>query len=230
MPRTLDKARGRLFQDRENTEPMIDLYTWMTPNGRKASIMLEEIGLPYTVHPIDINEGAQHHPDFLKISPNNRIPAIVDHDTGIAMMESGAILLYLAEKTGMLLPTEKKARWKAIEWLMWQMGGIGPMLGQAHHFLKFNQGKSDYAEERYATEAERLYGVLDRRLGEAEYLAGGYSVADIATWPWISRFEWQRIHMDGYPNVKRWYVSMAERPAVQRGYQVPKKVSDIPMP
>ena len=209
---------------------MIDLYTWMTPNGRKASIMLEEIGLPYTVHPIDITEGAQHHPDYLKISPNNRIPAIVDHDTGITMMESGAILLYLAEKTGMLLPTEEKARWKTIEWLMWQMGGIGPMLGQAHHFLQFNQGKSEYAEERYATEAKRLYGVLDRRLAEVEYLAGGYSVADIATWPWISRFEWQRIHMDIYPNVKRWYISMAERPAVQRGYHVPEKVSDIPMP
>ncbi len=209
---------------------MIDLYTWMTPNGRKASIMLEEIGLPYTVHPIDITEGAQHHLDFLKISPNNRIPAIVDHDTGITMMESGAILLYLADKTGMLLPSEKKARWKAIEWLMWQMGGIGPMLGQAHHFLQFNQGKSEYAEERYATEAERLYGVLDRRLADVEYLAGGYSVADIATWPWISRFEWQRIHMDVYPNVKCWYVSMAERPAVLRGYHVPEKASDIPMP
>lgn len=209
---------------------MIDLYTWVTPNGRKASIMLEEVGLPYTVHPIDINEGEQHEPSFLKISPNNRIPAIVDHDTGITMMESGAILLYLAEKTGMLLPTEQQARWKAIEWLMWQMGGIGPMLGQAHHFLKFNKGKSEYAEERYAKEAARLYGVLDRRLAGNEHLAGEYSVADIATWPWISRFEWQGIRMDAYPNVKRWYVTIAARPAVQRGYQVPKKVSDIPMP
>lgn len=208
---------------------MIDLYTWTTPNGRKASIMLEEIGLPYTVHPIDINEGAQHHPDFLKISPNNRIPAIVDQDTGIAMMESGAILLYLAEKTGMLLPSEPRARWKAIEWLMWQMGGIGPMLGQAHHFLRFNKGKSEYAEERYGTEAQRLYGVLDRRLADTEYLAGAYSVADIATWPWISRFEWQGIDMNAYPSVKRWYVDIAARPAVQRGYQVPKKANDIPM-
>ena len=209
---------------------MIDLYTWSTPNGRKASIMLEETGLPYATHPVDINEGEQHHPDFLKISPNNRIPAIVDHDTGITMMESGAILLYLAEKAGMLLPGEPKDRWKAVEWLMWQMGGVGPMLGQAHHFLKFNKGKSAYAEERYGAEARRLYGVLDRRLGESEYLAGAYSVADIATWPWISRFEWQGIHMDAHPNVKRWYLAIAARPAVQRGYHVPKKVNDIPMP
>ncbi len=209
---------------------MIELYTWNTPNGRKASIMLEETGLPYTTHPIDINQGEQHDPEFLKISPNNRIPAIVDHDTGIAMMESGAILLYLAEKTGMLLPTEQRDRWKAIEWLMWQMGGIGPMLGQAHHFLRFNKGKSDYAEERYGTEARRLYGVLDRRLAGTEYLAGAYSVADIATWPWISRFEWQDIDMDAFPNVKRWYVAIAARPAVGRGYHVPDKVNDIPIP
>lgn len=209
---------------------MIDLYTWNTPNGRKVSIMLEEVGAPYTVHPIDITQGAQHDPEFLKISPNNRIPAIIDHDTGIAMMESGAILLYLAEKTGMLMPAEQPARWKAIEWLMWQMGGIGPMLGQAHHFLRFNKGKSDYAEERYGAEAQRLYSVLDRRLADTEYLAGAYSVADIATWPWISRFEWQDIDMDAYPNVKRWYVAIAAHPAVQRGYHVPDKVKDIPMP
>lgn len=209
---------------------MIDLYTWITPNGRKASIMLEEVGLPYTVHPIDITEGEQHHPDFLKISPNNRIPAIVDHDTGITMMESGAILLYLAEKTGMLMPGDAGLRWRAIEWLMWQMGGIGPMLGQAHHFLKFNKGKSEYAEERYGGEARRLYAVLDRRLGETEYLAGEYSVADIATWPWISRFEWQEIDMGVYANVTRWYRAIAARPAVERGYHVPKKVNDIPMP
>jgi len=209
---------------------MIDLYTWITPNGRKVSIMLEEIGLPYTVHPIDITAGDQHDPEFLKISPNNRIPAVVDHDTGIAMMESGAILLYLAEKTGMLLPSDARARWKAIEWLMWQMGGVGPMLGQAHHFLRFNKGKSEYAEERYGTEAQRLYRVLDRRLGDTEYLAGDYSIADIATWPWISRFEWQDIDMHAYPNVERWYVAMAERPAVQRGYHVPKTVNDVPMP
>ncbi len=209
---------------------MIDLYTWMTPNGRKASIMLEEVGLPYTVHPIDITEGDQHQPDFLKISPNNRIPAIVDHDTAITMMESGAILLYLAEKTGRLLPGDERLRWQAIEWLMWQMGGIGPMLGQVHHFLKFNKGKSEYAEVRYGAEAQRLYGVLDRRLADSEYLAGAYSVADIATWPWISRFEWQGIDMGAYANVTRWYRAIAERPAVRRGYHVPNKVNDIPMP
>jgi GST-like protein len=209
---------------------MIDLYTWTTPNGRKVSIMLEEVGLPYTAHAIDIGKGDQFQPDFLKISPNNRIPAIVDHDTGIEMMESGAILLYLAEKTGMLLPGDHRARWKTIEWLMWQMGGIGPMLGQAHHFLRFNKGKSTYAEDRYGDEAERLYGVLDRRLASNEYLAGEYSIADIATWPWISRYEWQNIDLAAYANVKRWYLAIAARPAVQRGYDVPQKVNDIPIP
>ena len=209
---------------------MIDLYTWSTPNGRKVSIMLEEVGLPYTVHPIDITKDDQHHPDFARISPNHKIPAIVDHDNGVTMMESGAILLYLAEKTGMLLPSEDKARWKTIEWLMWQMGGIGPMLGQVHHFVRFNKGKSAYAEERYFTEAQRLYGVLDGRLADREYLVDDYSVADIATWPWISRFEWQTIDLNDYPNVKRWYLAIAGRPAVQRGYHVPKKQQDIPMP
>ena len=209
---------------------MIDLYTWTTPNGRKVSIMLEEVGLPYTVHPINIMEGEQEHPDFLKISPNNKIPAIVDQDTGITMMESGAILLYLAEKTGQFLPKEEKARWQTIEWLMWQMGGAGPMLGQAHHFLHFNPGKAPYAEERYGKEAKRLYGVLDRRLADNDYLAGDYSVADMATWPWISRFEWQGIDLNEFPNVKRWYTAIAARPAVQRGYDVPKKTTDIPMP
>jgi GST-like protein len=210
---------------------MIQLYTWTTPNGRKASIMLEEVGLPYEAHPINIGEGEQFDPAFLKISPNNRIPAIVDEDTGVSMMESGAILMYLADKTGKLLSTDMKTRWKTIEWLMWQMGGVGPMLGQVHHFLKFNQGKAPYAEERYLNEGKRLYGVLDKRLGETEYMAGDdYSIADIATWPWISRFEWQTIDLNAYPNVKRWYVAIAERPAVQRGYDVPNKTQPIPMP
>jgi len=209
---------------------MIDLYTWTTPNGRKVSIMLEEVGLPYTVHPIDINAGDQHDSDFAAISPNRKIPAIVDRDTGITMMESGAILLYLAEKTGMLMPSEDKARWQTMEWLMWQMGGIGPMLGQVHHFVRFNKGKSAYAEDRYFTEAKRLYGVLDARLADHEYLVDDYSVADIATWPWISRFEWQTIDLNEYPNVKRWYLAIAGRPAVQRGYHIPTKLQDIPMP
>jgi len=209
---------------------MIDLYTWTTPNGRKVSIMLEEVGLPYTAHPIDITKGDQHRPDFVKISPNHKIPAIVDHDNEVTMMESGAILLYLAEKTGMLMPSEDKARWRTMEWLMWQMGGIGPMLGQVHHFVRFNKGKSAYAEERYFIEAQRLYGVLDQRLADHEYLVDDYSVADIATWPWISRFEWQTIDLDDYPNVKRWYLAIAGRPAVQRGYHVPKKLQEVPMP
>ncbi|MDH3439613.1 MAG: glutathione S-transferase N-terminal domain-containing protein [Gammaproteobacteria bacterium] len=210
---------------------MIDLYTWTTPNGRKVSIMLEEIGLPYTVHPVDIGKDEQFAPEFLKISPNNKIPAIVDNDEDIAMMESGAILIYLAEKTGQFLSTERRTRLKTLEWLMFQMGGVGPMLGQAHHFLHFKPDVSDYASKRYAEEAKRLYGVVDRRLGEAPYLAGNdYSIADIATWPWISRFEWQRIDLNDFPNVLRWYVEIAARPAVQKGYDVPRKVSDIPMP
>ncbi len=209
---------------------MIDLYTWTTPNGRKVSILLEELGLPYTTHPIDITKDEQFHPDFLKISPNNRIPAIVDRDTGFHLMESGAIMLYLAEKTGRLLPRELEPRYRVIEWLMWQMGGIGPMLGQVHHFVRFNAGKAPYAEERYTKEAHRLYGVLDKRLAEREYVADAYSIADIAIWPWISRFEWQKVDLGRYPNVKRWYVAIAGRPAVQRGYHVPKHVSDIPMP
>ena len=209
---------------------MIDLYTWTTPNGRKVSIMLEELGLPYTAHPIDIGKDEQFAPDFLKIAPNNRIPAIVDRDTGIALMESGAIMIYLADKTGRLLAPSGEQRYRAIEWLMWQMGGVGPMLGQVHHFVKYNPGKAPYAEERYLKEAHRLYGVLDRRLAGRDYVADDYSIADIAIWPWISRFEWQTIDMGRYPNVARWYRAIAARPAVQRGYQVPKPVGDIPLP
>jgi len=206
---------------------MIDLYTWSTPNGRKVSIALEELGVEYTVHPIDIGKNQQFDPSFLAISPNNKIPAIVDRDTGRAMMESGAILLYLADKYGALMGAD---RWVTLQWLMLQMGGVGPMLGQAHHFLRFNPGKAPYAEERFKTEAARLYGVLDARLRDHEYLADAYSIADIATWPWISRFEWQQIDLADYPNVARWYVALAKRPAVQRGYDVPAKVGDIPMP
>lgn len=209
---------------------MIDLYTWTTPNGRKISIALEELGLPYTVHAIDIGKDEQFAPAFLKISPNNRIPAIVDRDNNFSLMESGAILIYLAEKTGRLMPKDPNGRYRTLEWLMWQMGGIGPMLGQVHHFLKFNKGKSPYAEERYYKEAKRLYGVLDRRLQDHEYMAGDYSIADIATWPWISRFEWQEIDLHEFPNVKRWYTAIAARPAVQTGYQVPKNMGAIPMP
>jgi GST-like protein len=209
---------------------VIDLYTWTTPNGRKASIMLEEVGLPYTTHAVDISKDEQFKPEFLKISPNNRIPAIVDRDNNYHLMESGAILMYLAEKTGKLMPKDLDKRYRVNEWLMWQMGGIGPMLGQVHHFVKYNKGKAPYAEERYLKEAHRLYGVLDRRLAERAFVADEYSIADISIWPWISRFEWQTIDLGQYANVKRWYVEIAKRPAVQRGYDVPKKVSDIPMP
>ena len=209
---------------------MIDLYTWTTPNGRKVSIALEELGLPYTVHAIDINKNEQFAPDFLKISPNNKIPAIVDRDGDYPLFESGAILMYLAEKTGKLMPKDTASRYRVIEWVMFQMGGIGPMLGQAHHFLKYNRGKAPYAEERYGKEAKRLYKVLDTRLVGRHFLVDDYSIADIATWPWISRFEWQDIDLNEFPNVKRWYLEIAKRPAVQKGYQVPKEVGPIPMP
>ena len=209
---------------------MIDLYTWTTPNGRKVSIMLEELGLPYTAHAVNIGEGEQFKPEFLALSPNNKIPAIVDTDTGIHLMESGAILIYLAEKTGKLMPSENEKRYEVLEWLMWQMGGIGPFLGQAHHFLRFNAGKAPYAEERFAKEAVRLYGVLDRRLAGRDFVVDDYSIADIAIWPWISRYEWQRIDLNAFANVKGWYQRIAARPAVQKGYHVPKFTSDIPMP
>jgi GST-like protein len=209
---------------------VIDLYTWTTPNGRKASIALEELGLPYEVHAIDINNQEQFTPEFLKISPNNRIPAIVDRDNGLSLMESGAILIYLGDKTGKLLPKSGEARYRVIEWLMWQMGGLGPMLGQTHHFVKYHPGKAPYAEERYLKEALRLYGVLDRRLKGREFVVDEYSIADIAIWPWVSRFQWQTVDLNQFPDVKRWYATIASRPAVQRGYQVPKHTGDIPMP
>ena len=209
---------------------MIDLYTWITPNGRKVSIALEELGLPYTAHAVDIGKDEQFNEDFLAIAPNNKIPAIVDRDNGFYLMESGAILLYLAEKTGRLMPKETEARYRVIEWLMWQMGGPGPFLGQVHHFVKYNSGKAPYAEERFLKEAHRLYGVLDRRLAEREFVADAYSIADIALWPWISRFEWQTVDFADYPHVKRWYVAIAARPAVQRGWDVLEEGRPLPMP
>lgn len=209
---------------------MIDLYTWGTPNGRKVSIMLEEVGLAYRVHAVDIGAGEQFEPSFLEVSPGGKIPAIFDQEAGIRMMQSGAILLYLAEKTGRFVPKDKRARWQVMEWLMWQMGDLGPLLGQAHHFLKFNEGKAPYAETRYHTIAEQLYGVLERRLDGRDFIVDDYSVADIATWPWISRFEWHRVKITDFPNVTRWYRAIAARPAVQAGYHQPKKLNEIPMP
>jgi len=207
---------------------MIDLYTWTTPNGRKVSIALEEMGLPYEAHAIDIGKDEQFAPDFLELSPNNKIPAIRERETGFHLMESGAILLWLAEKTGRFLPDAD--RWEAMEWLMWQMAGFGPMLGQAHHFLKFNSGVSDYAETRYAGEALRLYAVLEQRLAGRDFILSDYSIVDMATWPWVSRFEWQRIDLSDFPNVKDWYLRIADRPAVQKGYDVPRFVTPIPIP
>lgn len=210
---------------------MIQLYTWGTPNGRKISIMLEEASLPYQVIPVDITSDEQFQPSFLEISPNNKIPAIVDDQTGISLFESAAILLYLAEKSGRLLPDSGPDRWRTIQWLLWQASGQGPMLGQAHHFLHFNPGKSDYAEERYLNEARRLYGVLERQLAKTRYAATDeLSIADIAIWPWVSRFLFQKIDLHHYPSVRTWYLKLAERPSFQAGYRVPDPEQEIPVP
>jgi GST-like protein len=199
---------------------LIKLYTAGTPNGRKVSIALEELALPYEVIHIDISKGDQFEPAFLEISPSNKIPALVDGDR--SMMQSGAILLYLAEKTGRLMPAHgTRAYWEMMEWLMWQMSEFGPMLGQAHHFLKFNRGVSEYAEKRYSGEAQRLYRVLNTRLDGRDYVVDELSVADIAIWPWASRFAYQGIDLDDYPNVRDWYLRLASRPAFQRGYSQP---------
>jgi GST-like protein len=207
---------------------MIDFYTWTTPNGRKVSILLEELGVDYEVHSINITQGDQNSPAFLKISPNNKIPAIIDRDNGMSLMESGAILIYLAEKYGKFLPKDSIARAEVNEWLMWQMGGFGPILGQAHHFLHFNPGKSDYAEARFRSEVTRLYGVLDRRLEGRDYICDDYSIADMACWPWVSRYEWQQVNLADYPNVRSWYQRLLARDAVQKGYHIPKHMGEIP--
>ncbi|MFV0474119.1 MAG: glutathione S-transferase family protein [Pikeienuella sp.] len=210
---------------------MIELYTWATPNGRKVSIALEEMGLPYEVRAVDIGKDEQFAPEFLKISPNNKIPAIRDRASGQTVFESAAILFWLAERTGRFLPASGPARVAVMEWLMWQMGGFGPMLGQAHHFLHFNPGKAAYAEDRFAGEARRLYGVLDRRLAETAHVAGPeMSIADFAIWPWAARHEWQRIDMSEFPNVKRWYLALAAREGFRRGYDIPAQGDRIPLP
>ncbi|MCC7547029.1 MAG: glutathione S-transferase N-terminal domain-containing protein [Burkholderiales bacterium] len=205
---------------------MIDLYTWTTPNGRKVSIMLEETGLPYRTHPVDINSGEQFRPEFLAINPNNRIPAIVDQDgpggKPFKLFESGAILLYLVHKTGRFLPRDAARQFQAIQWLMFQMGGVGPMFGQAHHFLRSTKEPVPYGIERYTRETRRLYGVLDGHLSGHEYLADEYSVADIATYPWIARHDWHEVDLAEFPAVKTWYERVGERPAVQRGMKVPE--------
>lgn len=205
---------------------MIDLYTWATPNGRKVSIALEELGLEYRVVPVNIADGEQFSPDFLALSPNNKIPAIVDQDTGSAIMESGAILLYLANKTGQL----GGERIEVIQWLMLQMASVGPMFGQTHHFHRFNPGVAPYAEDRFLKETHRLYGVLNQRLGDGPFLAGEYSVADIATFPWVARWPWHSIEWSSYPQLADWFTRLAGRAAVQRGYNVPKSDQKIELP
>lgn len=205
---------------------MIDLYTWGTPNGRKVSVMLEECGLPYQAFPVNISKDEQFEPDFLKISPNNKIPAIVDSDgpdgQPISVFETGAILIYLAQKTGRFLPSDPRKFADVMQWLMWQMGGVGPMMGQAHHFRRFAPEKIPYAIDRYTNETRRLYGVLDKQVSDKEWLAAGeYTIADIATFPWIARHEWQGMVLEDFPNLKRWYDAIWARDAVKKGFEVP---------
>ncbi|MEP2947373.1 MAG: glutathione S-transferase N-terminal domain-containing protein [Lentilitoribacter sp.] len=208
---------------------MITLYSWSTPNGRKISIALEEMGLSYKSVSIDIGKDQQFAPEFLKIAPNNKIPAITDGN--FALFESGAILQYLAAKTGKFSPDYGTPEyWEMTQWLMWQMGGFGPMIGQAHHFLQFKPGTSEYAEKRFHTETKRLYGVLDKQLAQSEFLVSELSIADFAIWPWASRFDYHKINLNDYPNVCRWYKQLAARPGFIKGYKVPKDTGAIPMP
>lgn len=201
---------------------MIDLYTWATPNGYKISVTLEELGLPYTVHPIDIGTGVQKQPDFLKINPNGRIPAIVDREEGdFPIFESGAIMLYLAEKTGKLMPTDRKGRSRVTQWLMFQMAGVGPMQGQANVFFRYFPEKLQPAIDRYQNETRRLYTVLDTQLSRGEYLAGDYSIADIANWAWVRSHAWAGVSVDGLPNLQRWLAAIEQRPAARKGLTVP---------
>ena len=209
---------------------MIDLYYWTTPNGHKITIFLEEAGLPYTIKPINIGKGEQFGSEFLAISPNNRIPAIVDHEPAggaspISVFESGAILQYLAEKTGKFLPNDLRGRTEVMQWLFWQMGGLGPMLGQNHHFRNYTTEKIAYAIDRYVKETERLYGVLDERLADREFVAGDYSIADMACYPWILLYDRQGQNLDEFPNLKRWLETIQRREAVQRAYAIAKTIN-----
>jgi GST-like protein len=212
---------------------MIDLYYWTTPNGHKITIFLEETGLPYSIKPVNIGKGDQFKPEFLAISPNNRIPAIVDNDPAgggkpISVFESGAILQYLAEKTGKFLPADLRGRAEVMQWLFWQMGGLGPMLGQNHHFRNYANEKLTYAIERYVKETERLYGVLDERLADREFVAGAYSIADMACYPWIVLHERQGQNLDDFPNLKRWFETIQRREAVPRAYALAKTINPAP--
>jgi GSH-dependent disulfide-bond oxidoreductase len=209
---------------------VIDLYYWTTPNGHKITLFLEEVGLPYTIKPINIGKGEQFNPDFLKIAPNNRIPAIVDHEPAnggepISVFESGAILLYLAEKVGKLIPADLRERVEVLQWLFWQMGGLGPMAGQNHHFSQFAAEKIPYAISRYVNETSRLYGVMDKRLSDRQFIAGEYSIADIAAYPWIVPYERQSQKLEDFPNVKRWFETIQTRPATIRAYDKAKEIN-----
>lgn len=208
---------------------MIDFYTWITPNGLKISILLEELGLPYRAHAVDITRGEQNTPAFRTVSPSAKIPAIVLED-GSTLMESGAIMIHLAERTGHLLPNEPTARLNVLEWLLWQVGNFGPTLGHAHNFLTYNPGKAPYAEKIFSTETRRLYTTLEARLEGRKYVAGDYSIADIAIWPWVSRFVRHKIDLGDFPAIRRWYLELAARPAVIRGYAVPRYTGAIPLP
>ena len=203
---------------------MIELYAWGTPNGRKPMILLEETGLPYTLHRINIGKGDQFEPEFVRINPNSKIPAMIDTDgpggKPMRVFESGAMLIYLGEKTGKFYSPEPRARIAALEWLMFQMGGVGPMFGQAHHFLRQAPEPIAYAQERYVKEVRRLYGVMNARLGEAGYLAGDYSIADMATFPWVARYEWHKVALEDFPHVERWFKAISARPAVARAMGV----------
>jgi len=205
---------------------MIQLYTWGTPNGKKVSIMLEEIAMPYEVHPINLGQGDQFKAEYLVINPNNKIPSIIDTDgpggKPLTLFESGAILMYLAEKSGKLWPADMRQRYAVIQWLMFQMGGVGPMFGQANYFFRLEE-KVPYAIERYHKEALRLYGVLEKALAQNDYLGGEYSIADIATYPWVWRHDIHQVKLEDFPNVKRWYDKISERPAVKRGMEIPKR-------
>jgi len=203
---------------------MIDVYFWPTGNGKKVTIMLEETGLEYRVIPVNIGKGDQHTPEFLSLNPNNKMPVIVDRDVDddepITIFESGAILTYLAEKTGRLLPSETRAKYRVLQWVFWQVGGLGPMAGQAHYFLKYAPTRNEEGMERFKNEVTRLYRVLDGQLGREEYIAGDYSIADIAAWPWVFRYDWQGQDLADYPNVRRWFDTVGERPAVRKGAAV----------
>src|SRR6202049_2043481 len=209
---------------------MIDLYYWTPPNGHKITLFLEEAGLPYTIHPVNLSRGDQFKPEFLAISPNNRIPAIVDKDPSdsgapVSVFESGAILVYLAEKTGRFLPQDLRGRLEALEWLFWQVGGLGPMAGQNHHFKQYAPEKLDYAIERYVNETNRLYGVLNKRLANRQFVAGAYSIADMAAYPWIVPYERQGQKLEDFPHLKRWFEAIRQRPATLRAYEKAKSIN-----